>query len=55
MGVILLLALASFAIVGYFSKHPHSESTWTSQIAPALAGLGLTDGVHPRLWRTSTC
>ena len=42
MGVILLLALASFAIVGYFSKYPHSESTWTSQIAPGLAGLGLT-------------
>ena len=42
MGVILLLALASFAIVGYFNKHPHSESTWTSQIAPGLAGLGLT-------------
>ena len=42
MGVILLLALASFAIVGYFNRYPHSESTWTSQIAPGLAGLGLT-------------
>ena len=42
MGVILLLALASFAIVGYFRKIQHAETMWTSQIAPALAGLGLT-------------
>jgi amino acid transporter len=42
MGVILLLALASFAIVGYFRKIPHSETAWTSQWAPALAGLALT-------------
>jgi amino acid transporter len=42
MGVILLLALASFAVVGYFRKIQHSETMWTSQIAPALAGLGLT-------------
>jgi amino acid transporter len=42
MGVILLLALASFSVVGYFRKHAHSETTWTSTIAPGLAGLGLT-------------
>ncbi len=42
LGVIALLALASFAIVGYFSRNPHSESAWTSRIAPALAGIALT-------------
>ncbi len=42
LGVTLLLALASFAVVGYFSRNPHSETAWTSRIAPALAGLGLT-------------
>lgn len=42
LGVIMLLALASFAVVGYFARNPHSESVWTSRIAPALAGVGLT-------------
>ena len=42
MGVILLLALASFAVVGYFSRNPHEESAWTVRYAPALAGIGLT-------------
>ena len=42
LGVIALLALASFAVVGYFNRHPHGETTWTSSIAPALAGVGLT-------------
>jgi amino acid transporter len=42
MGVILLLALASFAVVGYFRKIQHTETAWTSQIAPMIAGLALT-------------
>jgi amino acid transporter len=42
LGVILLLALASFAAVGYFHRNPHEESMWTSRYAPALAGLLLT-------------
>ena len=42
LGVILLLALASFAIVGYFSRHPHCETAWTRRISPALAGVRLT-------------
>ncbi len=42
LGVILLLALASFSIVGYFRKIQHSETSWTSTIAPALAGVLLT-------------
>lgn len=42
MGVILLLALASFAVVGYFARHPHQETKWTSRYAPALAGVLLS-------------
>ena len=42
LGVILLLALASFSVVGYFRKIQHSESAWTVLIAPALAGIALT-------------
>ncbi len=42
LGVISLLAMASFAVVGYFSRHQHGETIWTSRIAPALAGVGLT-------------
>jgi amino acid transporter len=42
LGVFLLLALASFAVVGYFSRIQHSESTWSVRIAPALAGVLLT-------------
>jgi amino acid transporter len=41
LGVILLLSLASFAVVGYFSRNPHGETAWTSRIAPALAGVAL--------------
>lgn len=42
LGVIALLALASFAVVGYFSRHPHDETPWTSRYAPAIAGVLLT-------------
>ena len=35
-------------VVGYFSRHPHGETAWTSRIAPALAGMGLTRGVRDR-------
>ena len=39
LGVILLLALASFAVVGYFARHPHGETAWTSRWAPGIAGV----------------
>ena len=41
LGVILLLALASFSVVGYFRRIRHTETAWTAQIAPTLAGLAL--------------
>jgi amino acid transporter len=41
LGVFLLLALASFGVVGYFSRNPHEETAWTSRWAPGLAGVAL--------------
>ena len=48
LGVIALLALASFAVVGYFSRHPHGETTWTSRIAPGARRDRADGGVHHR-------
>ena len=31
LGVIALLALASFAVVGYFARNPHEETAWTAR------------------------
>ena len=42
LGVIALLALASFSVIGYFRRIQHSESSWTVMTAPALAGVALS-------------
>jgi amino acid transporter len=40
LGVLALMAATSFAVVGYFRKRPEAElSTWSSTIAPAIAGV----------------
>ncbi|WP_349238358.1 APC family permease [Arthrobacter sp. Helios] len=41
-GLVLLMALTSFAVVGYFRRSPHGHGTWTRTVAPAAAGLALT-------------
>jgi amino acid transporter len=42
LGVLALMAATSFAVVGYFRKRPEAGlTTWSSQIAPALAGVAL--------------
>jgi amino acid transporter len=38
LGVLLLLALSSFAVVGYFRSDRRGETAWTVQAAPAIAG-----------------
>jgi amino acid transporter len=39
LGVLLLMAVTSFAVVGYFRRNPESElSRWRSVVAPAVAG-----------------
>jgi len=40
LGVLLLMSTTSFAVVGYFRRNPEAGlSSWSSRIAPALAGL----------------
>ena len=42
IGVMLLLALASFSVVGYFTRNPGLEdNAWRVRWAPAIAGLAL--------------
>jgi amino acid transporter len=40
LGVLLLLAATSFAVVGHFRRHPHPEvGEWAGRIAPMIAGI----------------
>jgi amino acid transporter len=42
LGVLLLMAMTSFAVVGHFRREPHPDVTaWAGRIAPALAGVAL--------------
>src|SRR5262249_27851579 len=42
LGVLLLMAATSFAVVGYFRRNPEAGlSAWASKWAPMLAGLFL--------------
>jgi len=42
LGVLLLMATTSFAVVGYFRRNPDAGvSGWAGRIAPALAGVAL--------------
>ena len=40
LGVLLLMAVTSFAVVAYFNKRPdHDLGAWSTKIAPAIAGI----------------
>ncbi|MFI6319793.1 APC family permease [Nonomuraea sp. NPDC050556] len=41
IGVILLLAVTSASVVGFFASRREEESAWNSRIAPVLAALSL--------------
>lgn len=41
-GLVLLMALTSFAVVGYLGRHGADYSTWTRLLAPTAAGIALT-------------
>lgn len=41
-GLVLLMALTSFAVVGYLGRHRARYSIWTRLIAPTAAGIALT-------------
>ncbi|WP_446428431.1 APC family permease [Leucobacter sp. 1207-22] len=38
-GLVLLMGLAAFAVIGYFRRMPHGKSAWVRIIAPALSGI----------------
>jgi amino acid transporter len=41
LGVLLLIATTSVAVLGFFARHPHQETAWRRVIAPSLATLAL--------------
>jgi hypothetical protein len=41
LGILLLLALTSAGVLGYFAAHPHRESAWRRRITQVLALLAL--------------
>jgi amino acid transporter len=45
IGVIVLEAIASVAIVGFFLKRTEDVSRWGTIVAPSLGALGLTTGL----------
>jgi amino acid transporter len=42
LGILVLMAATSIAVVGFFARHPHGEPVWRRLIAPILAALLLT-------------
>jgi amino acid transporter len=41
VGVVLLMAGTSVAVIGYFVRNPHVESAWQRLIAPSISGVAL--------------
>jgi amino acid transporter len=41
-GVLIMLAVTSMAIIGYFGRDPQDETIWPRAIAPAIAAILLT-------------
>jgi amino acid transporter len=41
LGLVLLMALVSLAVIGYFRRNHHGHTLWTRAIAPALSALAL--------------
>lgn len=37
-GLVLLMGLTAFAVIGYFRKHSHGQSIWVRIIAPIVSG-----------------
>ena len=40
-GLVMLMALTSFAVIGYFRSEPHGLGKWTTLVAPLIAGIAL--------------
>jgi amino acid transporter len=40
-GVLVLIAITSFAVIGFFAREPSGENAWRRMIAPVLAAVAL--------------
>jgi amino acid transporter len=45
-GVLSLLAITSFAVIGYFARDPRGENPWSRLIAPAVAAVLLVEVLY---------
>ncbi|MEF2978618.1 APC family permease [Subtercola sp. YIM 133946] len=41
MGLVLLMALISLAVIGFFRRHPASLSSWSTMVAPIISFIAL--------------
>ncbi|WP_307794830.1 APC family permease [Leifsonia sp. TF02-11] len=42
LGLVLLMAIVSFAVVGFFRRSSHGLGVWQRVVAPVVSGIGLT-------------
>jgi len=42
LGLVLLMAIVSFAVVGFFRRSKHGLGIWQRVVAPVVSGIGLT-------------
>ena len=54
LGVMILLALTSAAVIRYFDVHPGGESLWARMTAPALSALLLGTAIVLAIWHFGT-
>ena len=54
LGVMILLALTSVAVIRYFDFHPGGESLWARMTAPALSALLLGAAIVLAIWHFGT-
>jgi amino acid transporter len=54
LGVMILLALTSVAVIRYFDSHPGGESLWARMTAPALSALLLGTAIVLAIWHFGT-
>jgi amino acid transporter len=54
LGVMILLAVTSAAVIRYFGVHPGGESLWARMTAPALSALLLGTAIVLAIWHFGT-
>jgi hypothetical protein len=54
LGVMILLAITSAAVICYFDRYPGTESVWARMTAPALSFLLLAAAVVLAIWHYGT-